>query len=463
MIAVKEAFKTSDKVGTGRISEDALAQLIQKLCGESIPLEVIHALFQSFAGGNAPRGSINYNEFIEWLFESLEASGMGHSGAVTGGLETSQSPKAAKPEKRSCIIKPCHQKSDDNYRLFCSNQHTQEATAKRAEWLLGECDSVKASTPPFNTRLQIPMPDRCEELNIATFGVKLPRVIMKLFENDEMQKLSTDKLIPIPRYALDTFVQKKMSKVLDMCKEARNLPLYSSNVEAVDKLEAFCKDFVTLDTPDGLKITNPDLWEAFVAKHVSWGWQDRLHFDHVLTGNFGFGEDMATALREKTVKIMEKDKEMEVTLEHHALRWLAKAFKGYGPVGCLTDVVNLVYAIFKMEQPSEAREDAAVEAVQKLQEKMDKGDFSELWIPTHLVHDAESDDSLSWLLLEYIHSKMGSQLQVLIQLPQDEKIDPISAYLTSHSSNVQVFRDKDSSNGKAVASTWGKMAPGYVK
>lgn len=143
-----------------------------------------------------------------------------------------------------------------------------------------------------------------------------------------------------------------------------------------------------------------------------------------------------------------------MSLEHHALRWLTKAFKGYGPVGCLTDVVNLMYGMLNMEQPKEASEDAAIETVRKFQDKLNRRDFNDMWIPTHLAHDAESDDSLVWLILEHIHRLKGTELQVLIQLPSDEKVADCVEFLRVHGPTVQVFTDKDSSNGKAVNGTW---------
>lgn len=256
-------------------------------------------------------------------------------------------------------------------------------------------------------------------------------------------------------------MQKKMAKVLDLAQEARKSNFVdAANMAAVDRLESFCKEFETLKDD---RIQGPDQFQQFVERHVPPGWEDKLHFDHVLTGNFGFEQSVSDKLRKMTIMVADTDKDApahstyEVTLEHHALRWLTKAFRGYGPVGCLTDVVNLVYAMFGLAQPAVASEQAAIVAVEKLQDRLQRRDFTGLWIPTHLVHDAESDDALSWLLLEHIHREMGTSLQVLIQLPHEDKFDEIAAFLQSHPANVEVFRDKDSSNGKAVGNTWRQM------
>lgn len=457
--AVKAQFKKSDKSGAGRISESALAELIGKLCGPAITAEVIQSLLQSFDGGVGPRGSIPYDEFIEWLFESLETSGGGGSAAKQGLADSGQQ---ASPGAQSDQIVPS--KTNDKFngivKLFCSHQQTEEAVRIRSRWLEGlQIDSVKSSMPPFNVRLNIAWPGDWKpvDYNIATFGVKLPRVIMDFFETEDMQRISkvAGSPIPIPHYALDSFVQKKMVKVLELVEECREpaAGMDAESLKSVTKLENFAKGFSAIDAK---KISGPKEFEEFVHKHVSPGWEDKLHFDHVL-GMFGFTKEVSDKIRAMTIVVVEKDKEMDVTLEHHSLRWLTKAFRGYGPVGCLTDLVNLVYAVLKMEQPKEASEEAVMDAMKRLEEKMKKNDLADLWIPTHLAHDAESDDALTWLLLQRLHELQKTRLEVLIQMPPEAAQDEISQFLKGHGTKIQVFRDKDSSNGKAVSNTWSRF------
>lgn len=465
MNAVKAQFRNSDKAKSGKISEDSLVDLIKKLCGDAISLEMIYALFHSYDGSDGPRGTISYDEFIEWLFQSLEAAG-GASNSIGAGLELGMSTRASKPDSTTELPErsefPVIPSSCARYKLFCSHQHTEEARRVRDLWLsLGVCESVKASTPPFNIRLNVDLPQGSVELNIATFGVKLPRVIMKLFEGTDIMEISTIYGIPIPKYAMDTFVQKKMPKVLDLVTEARKpeLEFDDADLKAVEKLESFSKAFGKLN---GKAISGPAEFQTFVEQYVAPGWEDHLHFDSVLIKNFGFSQSASEKLRNTKIKVIDKDVESEVSLEHHALRWLTKAFKGYGPVGCLTDVVNLVYAMLSMPQPAEASEEAAMDAVSKFQEKLDQRKFDDLWIPTHLAHDAESDDSLTWLLLEHLHKLQGTRLEVLIQLPAEEKLNDVCDLLKSYKDKfVQVFRDQDSSNGKAVGGTWGPLATKY--
>jgi len=460
MIAVKAQFKKSDKTGGGRISESALGELIRKLCGPAITNEVIQSLLQSFDGGVGPRGSIPYDAFIEWLFESLKNSGGGATAPAQGLADSGyQAEKAPGGQSEQIVPSRINDKFNGIVRLFCSHQQTEEALRVRGLWLEGlQIESVKSSIPPFNVRLNIAWPPDWKpvDYNVATFGVKLPRVIMDFFETEEMQRISKVERsqIPIPPYALDSFVQKKMVKVLELVAECRKpeAGMDAESLKSATKLENFAKGFTGIDAK---KISGPKEFEDFVHKHVAPGWEDQLHFDHVLA-MFGFTKAASDKIRGMTIKVQEKDQEIDVTLEHHALRWLTKAFRGYGPVGCLTDMVNLVYAVLKMEQPKEASEEAVMDAVNRLQDKMKRNDLTDLWIPTHLVHDAETDDALTWLLLQRLHELQKTRLEVLIQMPPEEAQDELAQWLKNHGTKIQVFRDKDSSNGKAVSNTWSR-------
>merc|ERR1712176_896176 len=105
--------------------------------------------------------------------------------------------------------------------------------------------------------------------------------------------------------------------------------------------------------------------------------------------------------------------------------------------------------------------------------------FDGMWIPTHIVHDAESDDSLCWLLLEYIRRLKGStsptsptsptgtttptsptsqQLKVMVQVPDEDKFDAFIARCIAISSKsgstCECFRDPDSKNAVPVTKHW---------
>merc|ERR1712216_49337 len=206
-------------------------------------------------------------------------------------------------------------------------------------------------------------------------------------------------------------------------------------------------------------------WKRFVEGHVAAGWESRLHFDHVLQ-NFGFDDDAAKQLRgtKHTETDPKSGEETTQDLETFSFRWLGKAFSGYSVKGCLTDVVNLLFAMAELyDDGKDAKNLAESEIAGKITEvvtKVNKGDLSGLWVPTHIVHDSESDDLLCWLLLEHIHKKLGSDLQVLVQFPPSAERD-LQDYVQkmSERKNVTFFRDRDSNNEKAVRGALGLPLP----
>ena len=62
------------------------------------------------------------------------------------------------------------------------------------------------------------------------------------------------------------------------------------------------------------------------------------------------------------------------------------------------------------------QEEEVLKLIEETQRKIHANELAGLLIPTHLVHDCEVDDQLCWLLLEYLHRKLGTELTVLCQV-----------------------------------------------
>ena len=241
------------------------------------------------------------------------------------------------------------------------------------------------------------------------------------------------------------------------------------NSDAVDKLEHFVEDFKKLK-PES--VPDPEAWKAFVESHVPPGWEDRLRFDQLLS-NFGFTEMAAESLRKHIYMDTSNGEGEEVSLEQFSFRWLSKAFAAYNVRGCLTDVTNLVFCMAKREQPKHVEESEVAAVIREVGEKILSGNFTGLWIPTHFVQDAETDDMLSWLLLEHVHKKLRTELQVLVQLPDQQHFDCIRDYLsdlTMTKGRLKIFRDSESKNQLALCDVFKPMfpqleqaAPSYAK
>mmetsp|Transcript_88748 Transcript_88748/g.162684 ORF Transcript_88748/g.162684 Transcript_88748/m.162684 type:complete len:446 (+) Transcript_88748:136-1473(+) len=313
--------------------------------------------------------------------------------------------------------------------------------------------SIKASMPPFNNSLKLALPKTLVEYNVPNYGPNIGNAIMGIFGTDDMRDLSAKVRAPIPRYTLNSFIQGKMTKVHDMIREARKRDdCTGANATAIDKLEEFTKAFQALKTSD---MTCLEDWTRFVETYVAKGWEHRLHFDHLMQ-NFGYEEKSAKELQQ--TKIIASDGK-EVTLETHGFRWLSKAFAAYGPKGCLTDVVNLIFAMGKYI-PTETLSDEKqiTEFIRDFHGNLNSSAFDKFWVPTHFVHDAEADDMLCWLLLEHVHKRMGTTMEVLVQLPSDESMDRL-AEVFEKNERCTVCRDPDSRNCEQVKHAFPDLYP----
>ena len=238
------------------------------------------------------------------------------------------------------------------------------------------------------------------------------------------------------------------------------------NAAAVDKLSLFLSAFQAIhgggsedqgqedgsgsDTGSKGRITTKQQWDAFVDAHVCnpGAWESKLHFDTILTDCFGFEAKTAAEIRATLHEAK--------TLEQYSVRWLSSALSAFGPEGCLGDVVNLAVSMSHSEEPSDVSQQSVVRILNNLGDTLKDADAAQLlrsrnlWIPTHLVHDAETDDSLTWLMLEHVRRLLAlPPLQTVVQLPENRAFDDAEAHFVSKGGTV--FRDDCSWNGEAVA------------
>jgi hypothetical protein len=116
-----------------------------------------------------------------------------------------------------------------------------------------------------------------------------------------------------------------------------------------------------------------------------------------------------------------------------------------------------------MQSPIPPKEDGMSESevasvVLDFTQKLRDRRFEELWIPTDMVHDSESDDQLAWLLLRYVHDCKGSSdtLRVLVQLPTPKSDFPELEDFDERFQTLgcETFRDPSSRNAKAIKHAW---------
>mmetsp|Transcript_62024 Transcript_62024/g.164981 ORF Transcript_62024/g.164981 Transcript_62024/m.164981 type:complete len:440 (+) Transcript_62024:112-1431(+) len=375
-------------------------------------------------------GQISVGTFVDWLYEDSDF-----------GL----------PEMQ--------EKSPSTIAVFWSNHQTPTVSGARRAWLARllstdpeavdeEAMNIKASMPPFNNSKKMELPKSLLSINVPVYGPNIPNSVMKIFEPADMRALAQRLSCRIPSYVLNRVVQSKMPKVVDLVNAARSIDdIAQRNGAAIDKLESFVKGLLDLKPAD---VPDHGAWTAFVNRYAGDGWAHKLHFDHLLD-NFGFDKEASDVLR----KIETKNSDGEtVTLEHHAFRWLSKAFAAYGVEGCMTDVVNLIFAMMGII-PKDLDEGKIAEYIDSFRDdKLRKKDFSELWVPNYFVMDAEVDDSLTMVILSYVHEARGTTLQTFVQLPSDESINEAAATLEKLN-DVYVYRDPEARNQKAVLQNFG--------
>ena len=204
----------------------------------------------------------------------------------------------------------------------------QSKRAKEEHGLLADpIHSCKASLPPFNVRQELNWTQGpgLVGFNVPVFGLEIPGAIMKLLALSEVRQLAAEMRVAIPQYTVDSFVQNKARvkarAIVEVAKQRADCTS-GENAEAVAKLEGFLDAFEVVSAAD---IQGIDEWMDFVGKYAAPGWQDRLHFDHLL-GNFGFMAQTARELQRHRYESTNGKGETEVQeLEQYGLRWLSKA------------------------------------------------------------------------------------------------------------------------------------------
>jgi len=344
--------------------------------------------------------------------------------------------------------------------VFWSGHLTSGHETKRQEWMapLAEEDAdIRASMPPFNNYNKLSIPAGVQLYNVPAYGPNIANAVIEIFMVEDIQRFAAGLKVPIPPCGLSKFVQGKMNKVLDMVHHCQDTPeIAQKNGNAVQKMKHFVDEFQGLG-PSSIKSVSE--WEAFVNRHAKPGWEKKMHFD-LLLENFGFDKEASDLLR-KTV--FEKSDGEKVTFEQHAFRWLSKALGAYGPEGALTDVVNLAFAMTGQDCVGLTDIEIA-DTIRSLRKRVETKKLSGLWIPNYFFMDAETDDCLVWILLQYISHLKGTtkEFKVLVQLPPNPSFDTLAQEWGSKD-NCEIWRDPDSRNEQALSRLhMGVSAPGAL-
>jgi len=336
--------------------------------------------------------------------------------------------------------------------MFVSCQQTELLHDKYAE--LADDNMVAiASTCKFNIT-QKSVPQGVQGRDVPCYG-SIPNALAEMMLDDVFQKYFKRLQAERPSYTLDSFVQKKMGKVTQMCNLATTeLKVRGPDKDAFDKVRLFADAFAKLDPKT---VTTEAQWKQWVSQYVPDDYQDNLSFDRMLS-NFGVDDDTARAVREHEITEEKDGKKDTNTLEQHSLRWLGKALTGFKPKGCLTDLVNLLFAMERKEPKKDMPEREIVQTIKDVHQKIKKltEQPQDLWIPDILMHDAENDDMLCWVLLDFIRDTLKLKpLEVHIQLPYSDKFDGLVDGWKKLGEHVTAFKDVNSLNEAALLHNFG--------
>ena len=192
--------------------------------------------------------------------------------------------------------------------------------------------------------------------------------------------------------------------------------------ERLDKLRAFKKLIEEAPAKNNEHYHNSnEKWQMAVESTLQKTWQEiRTNSDKnkVLT-LFGFTERQAEFIACQMTH--ENSKKVQEPFGDYVLSMFMKGFMLITIPGCFADVCNTIFAVRGKEESSNIETTEAV-IDDFINDVIKKCNYSELWIPTHVAHDAEKDDELSLVLLEYLnvckhqHDRVPSISQ-LAQIP----------------------------------------------
>jgi hypothetical protein len=217
--------------------------------------------------------------------------------------------------------------------------------------------------------------------------------------------------LKLPRYGLDDFVLDKTKKIKVLSKLLRSRG---------DTINAAKMDFVIIciEDLDRSSIKSMNDWNNFIINSccLPVDWQYRLHFNDCLQ-LIGVTDDDAKEIQTTQYN----DKGNITTYGQYAMRWWSKIIGGYKVIGCMTDFINLIFAIM-IKDPTGMDPKQVFDVIEEFVIQLKNKDFTNMWIPNYILHDSELDDMEVWVTIQYICNELGIKLIVLAQMP-DIRID----------------------------------------
>lgn len=305
-----------------------------------------------------------------------------------------------------------------NPNIFLSCQQTKKVKEIVTDYTLA---SIKASCPKFNKGVEI---KNVEQIDIPVYGLRIPLEIKKLFQLDLFDS-NRELLNKLLEYKFDSFIQTKIDKVNPIIEEFEKRGIDSSSL----------KTFISLFKD--ISINSEEDWNTFLKTcNIPQNYVKHLHVSEVLQL---FGCDKYTA------KEILETKYENTTLEQHSVRWLSKALSAYKIEGCLTDVVNLIYAMTKHNTINQTESDV-IEVINYFKNAIDDDIIGcihkHFWVPDIFIHDCEVDDVLCRIIIKLFNNKVKEivQFHSINQSPNDSLSEIVHFFYDEDSKNAKSFR-----------------------
>lgn len=346
----------------------------------------------------------------------------------------------------SRFVEPCAKRLGVAPQVFMSNAATAKSCSILSEWLQDQMTwsgaKAIASAPDFNVK-NARYEAVVQRVNTACFGTMLTKAVLSLFELDAMKTTAAKLQFKLPRPVVNTVVQSRMSNLLELTSAIRTQ--FAGSAEALHAANRL-DDFANFVSAGNWGVSTTDDWVALLSRKYGCGWQDLLHVDDVLR-IFRFPADV--------LEFCATAKHRGRTWRDYAVRWVPKGFQAFGLPGSLSDLVNLIRAVMKRDLDEQLSIEQVVAMVEEFKKRIEEDDLADLWVPTHMVHDAEMDDMLALTVATYLREKMGGELEVLVQLPQDPALTTVKTNMETKLEKTQVFFDSSACNQQAVRQFWG--------
>lgn len=312
-----------------------------------------------------------------------------------------------------------------------------------------DAKKVVCSSPPFNVRKAKKEWSKFTHISCPSYGMAISNKLEKIFSIPMLKQFFRIKGIRLPTRVFDTFWLKKLRKI----ERFYEFLVANGYEDQADKINEIVDDLAQIDfkKDDAVEKYNELLKTHFSDMNI----EDNLEFSKFLR-LFNLPDDFIQ--RVLTEKVPNEDE----TYAHHSLRWIINAISCHkmGP-GCMTDVVNTIFAMMDRKTPTEDIEEEVVctlgcfaHILENHEEE--KSDLAELWLPEVYIADMESDDELSYGLLCYVKYLMEmkdmetNHIHLICQVPQG--FEPFVSMVRR--CREYVFEDPDSANRDALNLYW---------